>query len=52
VSDAVTGRIPRVGGPAQRVCVFGKLGADSRVEVARIVEQADRLAAGRVPDVG
>ena len=25
--------------------IFGKLGADSRVEVARIVEQADRLAA-------
>jgi DNA-binding NarL/FixJ family response regulator len=24
--------------------IFGKLGADSRVEVARIVEQADRLA--------
>lgn len=27
--------------------IFGKLGADSRVEVARIVEQADRLAADR-----
>jgi DNA-binding NarL/FixJ family response regulator len=25
--------------------IFGKLGADSRVEVARIVEQADRRAA-------
>ena len=25
--------------------IFGKLGADSRVEVARIVERADRLAA-------
>jgi DNA-binding NarL/FixJ family response regulator len=25
--------------------IFGKLGADSRVEVARMVEQADRLAA-------
>jgi DNA-binding CsgD family transcriptional regulator len=24
--------------------IFGKLGADSRVEVARIVERADRLA--------
>ena len=27
--------------------IFGKLGAESRVEVARIVERADRLAGGR-----
>jgi hypothetical protein len=29
--------------------IFGKLGADSRVEVARIVERADRAQASMSP---